>query len=96
MDRVIFQAEECADDSARSDAVPWMDAFPLLVPKLCWKARPCLDRLRYGGTHLSSKLCFAIEATELPGQWQSQTEFGNEDNEQSFDRKSKIENRKSP
>jgi hypothetical protein len=37
-----------------------------LVPKLCL------------GTHLSSKLCFASEATELPGHWHSQTEFGNE------------------
>ena len=38
-----------------------------LVPKLCL------------GTRLSSKLCFAAGATELPGQRHSQTEFGNED-----------------
>jgi hypothetical protein len=38
-----------------------------LVPKLCL------------GTQLSSKLCFAAWATELPGQVHSQTEFGNEE-----------------
>jgi hypothetical protein len=37
------------------------------VPKLCLE------------THLSSKLRFARVATELPKQWRSQTEFGNED-----------------
>jgi len=37
-----------------------------LVPKLCLE------------THLSSKLRFADRATELPGQFHSQTEFGNE------------------
>ena len=40
---------------------------PILVPKLCL------------GTQLSSKLCFAGGATELPRQWHSQTEFGNEE-----------------
>ena len=31
------------------------------------------------GNALSSKLCFANGATELPGHWHSQTEFGNEE-----------------
>jgi hypothetical protein len=44
-----------------------LTSFNALVPKLCL------------GTHLSSKLCFAGGATELPGQWHSQTEFGNEE-----------------
>jgi hypothetical protein len=39
---------------------------PILVAKLCL------------GTQLFSKLCFAARATELPGHWHSQTEFGNE------------------
>jgi hypothetical protein len=39
----------------------------LLVPKLCL------------GTNLSSKLCFAAVATELPRHWRSQTEFGNKE-----------------
>jgi hypothetical protein len=46
-----------------------------LVPKLCL------------GTHLSSKLGFAAGATELPGQWHSQTEFGNEEMKEEKDSK---------
>jgi hypothetical protein len=55
-----------ARQSARST---WFVApfHNFLVPKLCL------------GTHLSSKLCFATGATELRGQWCSQTEFGNEE-----------------
>jgi hypothetical protein len=52
--------------------------FSPLVPKLCL------------GTHLSSKLCFAAGATELPGQWHSQTEFGNEEGRETSSRLAKA------